>query len=137
MKILALVLMTLVGLQAFANEGGEHEELFPIKQADKSMVAVPARTELLEPKAFSTQTGDKALLKWAQVGGADFYHVQVATDANFKWLVAEEFNNTTTSFEVSKLEKAKHYFWRVAARRSTNDPSYTKGAWSNSMFDTK
>lgn len=73
-------------------------------------------------------------LRWQAAENADVYHVQVAKDPAFKWLVKNEQNVQGTSLEVSELEQGNNYWWRVAARKPANDPKYTKGFFSRSSF---
>lgn len=115
----------------------EHDtNLFPPKKADKTKATQPGKVSLSEPAFMAKIKASNVTLKWAAVESADAYHVQVATDPNFKWLVANENMHKNTSFDVTGLEKGKHYYWRVAAEKSDNDPSYFKGWFSTSMFET-
>jgi hypothetical protein len=123
--------------------GGGHENLaekmnslFPPKQADMEAQAIPAKPELTSPEYFSAIKTDSVTLKWKEAQGAQAYHVQVATDANFKWLVANEQEVKGTSFDVTKLEAGKHYFWRVASVRPNNWSTYRKSFFVMSMFET-
>lgn len=110
--------------------------LFPQPKADPTKNEVPAKPELASPGYYAAIKGDKTTLTWKAVTGADEYHVQVATDANFKWLVANEYSVKNTSFEVTGLEAGKHYFWRVAAVKSNNWSTFRKSFFAMSMFET-
>lgn len=110
--------------------------LFPPKKAQLEKRDVPAKPELASPAYFAQVTGDKATLQWKAVAGADEYHVQVATDPNFKWLVANEYHQKATSFDATGLEAGKEYFWRVAAVKTTNWSTFRKGYFAMSMFAT-
>ncbi|WP_295905479.1 fibronectin type III domain-containing protein [uncultured Bdellovibrio sp.] len=123
--------------------GGGHENLpekmnalFPQPAEKPEKHDVPAKPELSAPAYFSEVAGDKTALTWKAVPGADEYHVQVATDPNFKWLVANEYHHKTTSFDVTGLEAGKHYFWRVAAVKSNNWSTFRKSFFATSMFAT-
>lgn len=150
MKILVSVLafaltiaLTSISLAEQAAHGGGHENLpekmnslFPEPQPQLTKREVPAKPELASP-AFNAQTsGDKTTLQWKQVTGADEYHVQVATDTNFKWLVAEDFHVKATSFEATGLTAGTKYYWRVAGVNSTNWSTFRKGFFSMSSFQT-
>lgn len=139
MNKLILAALVLFSLSTFANDEHEATEehfkpLYPLKVANKDVATKPAQPELLEPKTFSTVSGDSVTLKWKEAAGADSYHVQVATDPNFKWLVGDAPLYRSTSFEVKGLEAGKHYYWRVAGMKSTNDQEFTKGSFARSMF---
>jgi hypothetical protein len=61
----------------------------------------------------------------------------VATDPNFKWIVAEDHFVKTNTFEFSKAEAGQKYFWRVAAYNTDNDSMYTKSNFTSSVFIAK
>jgi len=111
-------------------------QFFPKKEADKSMATRPEAPELLEPAFMTKVSGGSVTLKWKAVAGSTNYHFQLATDPNFKWLVKDEALFQGTSFQASGLEAGKHYYWRVAAQKGTNDPAYTKSGFNKSMFET-
>ena len=130
-----------------AEGGGEHggghgnltekmNALFPHKKADPEKSNVPAKPELAGPAYFSKIDADKTTLTWKAVPTADEYHVQVATDPNFKWLTANEYHVKDTTFEATNLVPGKHYYWRVAAVKSTNWSTFRKSFFAMSMFET-
>lgn len=110
--------------------------LFPPKEAKPEKRDVPAKPELVAPSYFATINGDKTNLEWKAVEGAGEYHVQVATDANFKWLVANEYHVKANNFEVSGLKAGHHYYWRVAAVKPNNWDTFRKSFFATSMFAT-
>ncbi len=125
-------------------EHGEHNELskkmnslFPEKQKDLTISDRPTIVKLASPKFLEVVSGTSAKLNWNQVERATNYHVQVATDPNFKWLVANDHWVKGTTYEVSKLEAGKRYFWRVAAVKDDNISMHTKSLFVSSAFDTK
>jgi hypothetical protein len=115
---------------------GANLNLFPPPKADLSKSARPAKPELVEPAYRAEVTSDSTTLKWNAVATADAYHLQLATDPVFKWLVVNEELYKGTSFEVKGLEKGKHYFWRVAAMKTDNAPTFMTGWFSLSTFET-
>lgn len=126
-----------------AHGGGGHHDLsgkmnalFPQPATELEKRQVPGKPELAAPTYFAQIKGDKATLQWKAVEGADEYHVQVATDPNFKWLVADNNHVKATSFDATGLEAGKHYYWRVAAVRSTNWTTFRHGFFASSMFET-
>lgn len=123
--------------------GGGHENLpekmnslFPQPQAQLNKRNVPAKPELASPAFNSQITGDRASLQWKQVAGAEEYHVQIATDPNFKWLIAEDFHVKATSFEATGLTAGTKYFWRVAGVNNKNWSTFRKSFFSMSSFQT-
>lgn len=110
--------------------------LFPEPQAQPEKNNVPTKPELSAPAYFAEVKGEKATLTWKAVQGAEEYHVQLATDPNFKWLVANEYHHKATSFEATGLEAGKHYYWRVAAVKPNNWSTFRKSFFATSMFAT-
>ena len=127
------------------SHGGAKEErlnekmnsLFPEKQPNSAVSAVPETVKLTSPKFLSQVLAGSVKLEWSPIAGATNYHVQVATDPNFKWLVSNDQWVKTNSFEASQLEAGKKYYWRVAAVKSQNDAMYTKSLFVSSVFATK
>ena len=119
-----------------APEKGANLQIIKQPANDMSKSARPAKPELLEPSYRAKISSDSVTLKWSPVATASSYHLQVATDPNFKWLVVNEESTKQNSFDVKGLEKAKHYFWRVAALKQDNVPTFTKGWFSLSTFET-
>lgn len=117
--------------------GKEMNSLFPQKQKDAGFSVPPSVVKLTSPKFLAKVSGATAKLEWAAATGATSYHVQVATDPNFKWLVANELWVKTTSFEATQLEADKKYYWRVAAVKGENDSMFTKSLFVNSAFATQ
>lgn len=111
--------------------------LFPKPQQDKSKTTPPAKTELVEPAFMAKVTAPKVVLKWNSVEGAENYHIQVATDPNFKWLKLDNHFQKMTTYDLSDLESGKTYYWRVAAIKNSNDSMYIKGQYEKSVFTVK
>lgn len=121
---------------------GQHEDLaakmnslFPGKVKNPALATVPGAVELVEPKFLTSVAAGNVKLTWTD-SKAPEYHLQVATDPNFKWLVVNEKFVKGTSYEV-KTEAGKKYFWRVAGFNSANDSYFTKSAFTSSAFSTK
>lgn len=144
MKILVSVLVFVTALTLGVNSVAEMNKegainmdgLFPPPKNDLSLSERPQKPELKSPAFFQKISDSKVTLEWAAVPNAEAYHVQVATDPNFKWLVKEEEMFKGTSLEVTGLEGGKHYFWRVSGERPGNKPSHTHGVFASSMFAT-
>ena len=129
------VLLLAVGL-LFAKEGGHNLDLFPTKAAEKAKATPPAAVELISP-AFRSQVKAPIELTWKDSATATHYHVQVATDPNFKWLLTEDKNVHGTKFVFSGAEVGKSYFWRVWAVNSQNDAGFTKSSSVFSQFSVQ
>ena len=114
----------------------EMNSLFPEKPKNSKVSARPPSVELTGPKFLAKVSGE-VKLEWKPTAGADSYHIQVATDPNFKWLVVQDQAVKDTAYGFSKGEPGKKYYWRVAAFNSKNDSMYTKSNFSGSVFITK
>lgn len=110
--------------------------LFPEPQKNSRIASRPPTVELTGPKFLSKVSGD-VKLEWKPTAGADSYHLQIATDPNFKWLVVQEQSLKETGYGFSKGESGKKYYWRVAAISSKNDSMYTKSNFAGSVFVAK
>lgn len=118
------------------DHSAEMNSLFPAKQQNPKLSARPSVVEITAPKFLSKVAGP-AKLEWKEARGANTYHVQVATDPNFKWLVAEDHFVKTNTFDFATVEAGKKYFWRVAAYNTDNDSMFTKSNFTSSVFIAK
>jgi hypothetical protein len=110
--------------------------LFPTKQPNPEKAARPATVETKSP-AFLTTVGPGAVkLEWTPATNATAYHLQVASDPNFKWLVVNEKFVRETTYTL-KAEAGKRYFWRVAGFNGDNNSMYTKSNFVSSAFNVK
>ena len=129
-----ILFTVLISSLMFAGEG---KELFPLKQPIKELSTRPPAPTNLDPAPFTKVGATNVVLKWGAVEGADQYHLQVATDPNFKWLIYNGEFEKNTSYPLSGLEPNKSYYWRVWAKKTINDPTYTKSlTFSKSVFST-
>lgn len=119
--------------------GGSHRDnnaLFPPKAPDKELSTVPQTPELMSPTFMKALSETSVKLEWKAVEGVEVYHVQLATDPNFKWLKTDQNLLKATSLDVTDLEAGKSYYWRVAAVKPENMSTYTKSTFAKSMFKT-
>lgn len=139
MKILVSVLVFVTalttGTQVLASDR-DMNALFPPPQANTTLGERPEKPELTSPSYFQKIGESKVTLQWKASPNAESYHVQVATDSNFKWLVKEENLYKGTSLEVSGLANGKHYFWRVSGVKPNNKAGHIQGGFATSMFET-
>lgn len=124
--------------EAAAGHEAKAEENIGIAQPefDASKSFAPAKPKLAEPAAFAKVSGP-VQLKWAAVDTATNYHVQVATDPNFKWILVEDHFVQPTEFTFSTGEAGKTYWWRVAAVKNNNKPTHMKSFFASSSFTVK
>ena len=135
MRFAIILTSILFSLATTANEGGrDNGALFPQPTKDQARGTQPDAPTIVSPAFNATTGGGNVELKWNSVKNANGYHLQVAKDPNFKWLVAEQNPMTETTFTVTGLEKGKTYFWRVAAYTLGNHQSYSKSWFTKSSF---
>ena len=150
MKKISAFLLTLTGFtlsfSVFAADGGhgggspahrDNTTLFPQPKADPTKSALVVRPQLMSPSFNASLSGDSTVLKWTVVPGADVYHLQVATDPNFKWLTLDDHQVKASEFNLKGLEAGKKYYWRVAGWKNDNVAGANKGAFSSSVFEIK
>ena len=131
------------GDQQTEHSGGHNElsdrmnSLFPEKQKNTAVSARPKQTQLEEPKFLAKVPTGTVQLKWTETSGATNYHVQVATDPNFKWLLVNDHWIKNTNYDFTAAEPGKRYFWRVASVKNDNISMYTKSLFVSSAFDSK
>jgi hypothetical protein len=123
-----------LSLASMANESAHLPKwgvIQPKTQLEKAVL--PMNVDLVSPKVLE-KTPENVTLKW-KAEGADTFHVQVATDPRFKWLVIDDHYVKANSFDLKALSKGQQYFWRIAARKPDNDAGNTKGFFKTSSFE--
>jgi hypothetical protein len=95
-------------------EGKNAEGEFEVK-------ARPFPPVLRAPSNKSTARGDKPEFAWTESEEAARYHLQVATDAEFKSLVVDEPSAAKTIIAAQKALPPGDYFWRVASLRASGE----------------
>lgn len=90
----------------------------------------------LDPADGATDVATEVTMQWEEVPFGDTYYLQVATDASFSKqgsvnLVVDESGLTSTSYEVTGLDNATQYFWRVRAENEGG-----AGPWSAAQIFT-
>jgi hypothetical protein len=71
---------------------------------------------LVSPIANAVNLSVSQPLVWTRVSSATTYYVQVATDANFTSIFAQDSTLTDTQYVVSGLSNSTNYYWRVRAK---------------------
>ena len=114
--------------------------LFPEKQPDPTRATLPNATEVVAPAFLANVPAGSVRLEWKSqttARGGVQYHLQVATDPNFKWLIVNEHNVANNSYEFNKAEAGQRYFWRVASFKADSNPGYAKSNFVGSVFNVK
>lgn len=112
-------------------------EVFKQPEQNPGKSTLPAKTQLIEPAFLAQIPGTEVTLKWNAVEGDLIrYHLQVATDPNYKWLVVNQHLATFTEYTLKDLKKGQQYFWRVYTYKTDNMAAYSKSAAISSAFVT-
>lgn len=129
-----ITLQLLAAGDAHQGEDKAYRNYLPPKKAQSAKAKAPAQVSLLSPKAFEVINSAEAQLTWQASPTADSYHVQVATDPNFKWLIHNVTDVKDTNFKATQLPKGQ-VFWRVAAQKSGNMAAHWKSIFQASSFE--
>ncbi|OFZ28717.1 MAG: hypothetical protein A2622_06435 [Bdellovibrionales bacterium RIFCSPHIGHO2_01_FULL_40_29] len=133
------------GHAAAESHGGGHGDLtakmnslFPEHKSRQAEVGLaPKTTKLLSPKFLAKVTSGSVKLEWSEIPGATHYHLQVATDPNFKWLVLNNHFTKGNSADFATAEANTRYYWRVASVKDNNLSMHNKSNFVSSAFDAK
>lgn len=134
------IILALISTNSFAAGDANHGEdkayrnYLPPKKAQSAKAKAPAQVSLISPNAFEVIKATEAQLTWQPSPTADSYHLQVATDPNFKWLVLNVTDVKETNYKATQLP-AGQVFWRVAAQKSGNMPAHWKSIFQASSFE--
>lgn len=110
-------------------------KVFPQPTPNLALGTIPPSSEIVAPAYMSKVPAGEVTLKWKPVPHV-MYHLQVATDPNYKWLVADEKLITYTEYKLKAAKPNQQYFWRIYTQATDNKPGYTKGAAVSSEFET-
>lgn len=145
MKLLITLLLSLTCQFTFAAHTSEHKEgehaekdwneVFKQPVMNNTLTQMPAQSQLLEPAFMAQVKAPEVVLKWKPVEGVK-YHLQVATDPNYKWLIANEQLVSFNEFALKNLKPNQQYFWRVFTQKPDNQRGYTKSLAVGSEFET-
>lgn len=77
---------------------------------------VPGSFSLVTPAPFAFEVAVKPAFSWTAAANARSYTLQIAQDADFKQMVLEVTDLTSTSYKLTEeLSEARRYYWRVIA----------------------
>ena len=122
--------------KAAGHDPHSNHSLFPPPQPNKAKSTPPEASATLAPAFMAKISSSEVEIKWQPLPNVQSYHLQVATDANFKWLTVNEPLYQGASYNLKGLEKGISYYWRVAGVKPENSPTYIKGPFVKSMFET-
>lgn len=87
--------------------------------------SVPERPSTDHHSDGETNVSVAPTLTWNAVSGADIYHLQLAVDPIFAEIVVNVEDLSQTHFDLSGLDYATSYFWRVRASNATGISSWS------------
>ncbi|MCX7674940.1 MAG: fibronectin type III domain-containing protein [Bdellovibrionaceae bacterium] len=92
----------------------------------------PKPPTLVSPTALSVVSGKNVELQWTPEPEAFTYHVQVAKDPMFKWIIHENHDVKENRYTLSNLPNGT-IFWRVFSQKPQNQAGLWKsrGTWSS------
>ena len=132
------------GHEAAAAHGRGHGDLsakmnslFPQPEKNPAVTVRPTPVKISAPAFMAGVSAGSIKLEWVPSELATSYHVQIATDPQFKWLVVNETSVKGNSYDFAGAEAGKRYFWRVAATKYENDSMFTESLFTSSSFDVK
>lgn len=126
----ALVSWTTLG----AGPAKEYHNLLPKPKANLEKSQAPGAVSLVQPQAFAKLKAGAITLEWSTANEAQAYHVQVAKDPQFKWLIKDEHFVNGSSIQVTDLPVGQ-VFWRVAAKKPGNMAAHWKSPFTQSSFE--
>jgi hypothetical protein len=129
-----LVTSTALASSSHHESSKSYLNLLPQPKANKILATIPKKVILKSPEPLSKVKETSVLLEWAPSEGAETYHVQIAKDPAFKWILQEDHFVTATQFQATNLPKGQ-IFWRVAASKPKNMPAHWKSSFSASSFE--
>ena len=88
-------------------------------------VTVPDQVTLNSPMDQATEIPSSTTLSWNPAANADSYEIQVSKNAAFTNLITNQSGLTGLSYNLTGLDAATTYYWRVRASNSFGD-----GPWS-------
>lgn len=134
------IAQTLITLSPLSYAGSGHEAGhgpgIPQPKPILHLGQPPKAPTLVSPAPLSVVTGKSVELQWTPEPEAFTYHVQVAKDPMFKWLIHENHDVKENRYTVSDLPNGT-IFWRVFSQKPQNQAGLWKspGAWSS--FEVK
>lgn len=100
---------------------------FQITGSSSTTPAPSTNISLISPNSGSIINASPILLSWSNVSGAQRYHIQVATAANFtpQSLIFQDSTKVSTSVQTPALTMGKMYYWRARVRTTTGWGQWT------------
>jgi hypothetical protein len=91
-----------------------------------TVLATPSVPQLVSPAQFAVNVNRDPFVTWNKVNGALTYRVQIALDAGFTSIVANDSTVTDTTFRPASLLAANaDHFWRVNAKNAAGSSAYS------------
>ncbi len=103
--------------------------------AARTFTTAVASPSLVSPADNATGQPLTVTLQWSALGGATFYHVQVATDAGFgSGIILDDASVTATSRVLTGLVQSTTYYWRVSAGDAGGEGPFSSARSFSTLF---
>lgn len=79
------------------------------------------------PDTNAINVAVKGIFQWSGVKGAESYLLQLSTSKDFSDLITDAKNITAANYAYSELSYNTQYYWRVKAKRSTDESEWSAG----------
>lgn len=89
----------------------------------------PDQPVLISPEDEAINIALNTTFTWESATGAETYTLQIAEDATFTNMVAEETGISTTDFAYTLTDYLSTYYWRVKASNTSGDSEWS-AVWS-------
>lgn len=89
------------------------------------IIVAPDPPLLISPADGAESISVTPVLYWAESGGAETYHLQVAADAAYTTLVFDDATITETEKEVGPLNNMTTFYWHVRAANAGGTSAYS------------
>ncbi|MCX7674458.1 MAG: fibronectin type III domain-containing protein [Bdellovibrionaceae bacterium] len=123
---------------SFAGSGHKtgHGPGIPQPQSILHLGQAPKAPTLVSPAPLSIVASKNVELQWTPEPEAFTYHVQVAKDPMFKWLIHENHEVKENRYSVTDLPRGT-IFWRVFSQKPQNQAGLWKSSAAWSSFEVR
>ncbi|HKI45396.1 MAG TPA: OmpA family protein [Balneolales bacterium] len=107
-------------------DGDQIGNLAFVLRPRSAVMRPPSMLVLAGPQNGATGQKNNISLNWNRAFNAEAYHLMIASDSTFSSIISDKDSLSMTSDELSRLNNATTYYWKVSASNK-----YGTGPWSN------